>query len=169
MLPFLKTSPFPKLSINFLYLSSWCFSTSPIPLKVSAISLNPSSSATLAKSVTEVGEEYTYELSSDNATLLDSNVWEYTFKDLPKYDNQGRKIIYTLREELDSKFYIEEDRPAATESNEHYTIVNTFKVPDEKTSVTVRKMWDDNGDKAEKRPEEVTLIINGLRRRYKYY
>ena len=125
--------------------------------------------ATIAKSVTEVGEEYTYELSSDNATLLDSNVWEYTFKDLPKYDNQGRKIIYTLREELDSKFYIEEDRPAATESNEHYTIVNTFKVPDEKTSVTVRKMWDDNGDKAEKRPEEVTLIINGLRRRHKYY
>lgn len=125
--------------------------------------------ATLAKSVTEIGEEYTYELSSDNATLLDSNVWEYTFKDLPKYDNQGRRIIYTLREELDSKFYIEEDRPAATESNEHYTIVNTFKVPDEKTSVTVRKMWDDNGDKAEKRPEEVTLIINGLRRRHKYY
>ena len=86
-----------------------------------------------------------------------------------EHPSQTLLDLYTLREELDSKFYIEEDRPAATESNEHYTIVNTFKVPDEKTSVTVRKMWDDNGDKAEKRPEEVTLIINGLRRRHKYY
>ena len=101
-------------------------------------------------------EAHKVTLSGHNADANDGNRWLYTFKDLPKYNaTNGDEIVYTLSEEkLNSKFY------STSIDQESKTVTNTFSVPDEKTSVTVRKVWNDNNNIAQKRPESVTLILS---------
>ena len=81
--------------------------------------------------------------------------WKYTFTDLPVYDEQGSKINYTVDEaEVNAgelKLY--------TKSINGTTITNTFEVPDEKTSVTVTKIWNDNNNEKGKRPESIKLQV----------
>ena len=89
----------------------------------------------------------------------DSNTWEYTFTDLPKYDANGDEIKYTIAEEQsdeeNNKFY------QSSISQSTYTVTNTFDVPDETVSIPVKKVWDDNSNKANKRPSSVTLTLTG--------
>ncbi len=101
-------------------------------------------------------EAHKVTLSGHNADANDGNRWLYTFTDLPKYNaTNGDEIVYTLSEEkLNSKFY------STSIDQESKTVTNTFSVPDEKTSVTVRKVWNDNNNTAQKRPESVTLILS---------
>ena len=101
-------------------------------------------------------EAHKVTLSGHNADENDGNRWLYTFIDLPKYNaTNGDEIVYTLSEEkLNSKFY------STSVEQESKTVTNTFSVPDEKTSVTVRKVWNDNNNTAQKRPESVTLILS---------
>ena len=40
-----------------------------------------------------------------------------------------------------------------------YTITNTFEVPNETINVPVIKVWNDNNNKAQKRPESVTMVL----------
>ena len=81
--------------------------------------------------------------------------WKYTFTDLPVYDEQGNAINYTVDEaEVNAgelKLY--------TKSINGTTITNTFEVPDEKTSVTVTKTWNDNNNEKGKRPESIKLQV----------
>ena len=69
----------------------------------------------------------------------DSNTWEYTFTDLPKYDANGDEIKYTIAEEQsdeeNNKFY------QSSISQSTYTVTNTFDVPDETVSIPVKKVW----------------------------
>ena len=44
---------------------------------------------------------------------------------------------------------------------EGYTVTNTFEVPNDTISVPVTKVWNDNSNKAGKRPESITLRIQG--------
>ena len=94
----------------------------------------------------------------------------HTFTDLPKYNSNGKEISYTVEEQEknigDLKFYtgvvgnVENTR----ENNKEVTITNTFKVPDEKTNVVVTKVWEDNNDKAKKRPTSIKLLLkNGTK------
>ena len=101
-------------------------------------------------------EAHKVTLSGHNADANDGNRWLYTFTDLLKYNaTNGDEIVYTLSEEkLNSKFY------STSIDQESKTVTNTFSVPDEKTSVTVRKVWNDNNNTAQKRPESVTLILS---------
>ena len=101
-------------------------------------------------------EAHKVTLSGHNADANDGNRWLYTFTDLPKYNaTNGDEIVYTLSEEkLNSKFY------STSIDQESKTVTNTFSVPDEKTSVTVRKVWNDNNNTAQKRSESVTLILS---------
>ena len=103
-------------------------------------------------------EEITLQVKAGN-TVVDEQVvteltnWEYTFKDLPKYDELGNEIEYTIDEqELDSIFYEKELTDATT-------VTNTFKVPDDKIKFNGTKVWDDNNNRAEKRPESVELQV----------
>ncbi|SME72587.1 Collagen adhesin precursor [Bacillus cereus] len=78
-----------------------------------------------------------------------ANNWNYTFADLPAYDNDGNAYTYTIKE-----------KPVAgykTEIN-GYNITNT---KDAKTSVSGTKTWNDNN--ATDRPSsiQVDLIQNG--------
>ena len=92
-----------------------------------------------------------------------SNEWRYIFGNLSKYDENNDEIKYVVEEEI-PKFYNSDIQE--TEENT-YEIINTFKVPDETISVEVTKIWNDNNNRAEKRPEEVTLVLSGNGEEYK--
>ena len=103
------------------------------------------------------GQEYTKKLSRANAVSGNINNWSETFTNLPKYDENGNEIQYTIDEENgNSEFY------QKTEVNqETKTITNTFIVPDDKIEVPVTKVWIDNNNLAEKRPESITIKLTG--------
>ncbi len=87
--------------------------------------------------------------------VTEAENWKYTFTDLPKYNSQGNKIVYTVDEAEvntdDLKFY--------TKAITGATITNTFTVPDKKGKITVNKVWDDNENANGKRPEGIKLQI----------
>ena len=87
------------------------------------------------------------------------NKWSYTFENLPKYDDLGNKVGYTVEEHErnlgDLYFY---DANVSGSIEEGYTITNTFTVPDERIELTVNKTWVDNDIQANRRPE--TIVIN---------
>ncbi len=85
-----------------------------------------------------------------------NNDWSYTFTDLPKYEpGTETEIIYTVDEsevnQGDLKFY--------AKSINGDTITNTFKVPNDTKEITVTKIWNDNNDQANKRPNNITLQV----------
>ena len=95
------------------------------------------------------------EVTISNAIQGDDNTWEYTFTDLPKYDDYGDEVVYTINEkDLNNDFYIKSNVDQDTR-----TVTNTFQVPGDKVDVTVTKVWDDNSNSANKRPASVTLQV----------
>ena len=82
---------------------------------------------------------------------------EYTFENLTKYDSLGNEKEYYVSEEEvkenDLYFY------NTTIDNTTKTITNTFVLPEDKISKTVTKVWDDDNNKARKRPSSVILQI----------
>ena len=89
-------------------------------------------------------------------TTTDEN-WGYTFTDLPKYNQAGDLIRYTIEEQEvnanDLKFY--------TKSIRGYDVTNTFSVPDEKVEVQVNKTWADDNNANAKRPTSVKYVLTG--------
>jgi collagen adhesin len=83
--------------------------------------------------------------------------WSYTFTNLQKYDPQGNEIAYTVEEqevnENDLKFY--------AKSKVNYDLTNTFKVPNEKIEISVKKHWEDNSNANGKRPASVKYVLTG--------
>lgn len=87
-----------------------------------------------------------------NSAIVDSsNGWQYSFANLPKYDN-GKEITYTLTEDAVVDY--------STKVN-GYNITNSYTPG--KTSVTVTKAWLDNNNADKKRPAsiQVQLYANG--------
>ena len=112
--------------------------------------------------VTGNGQTYTQEINAPkNEIEGNSNGWTYTFTDLPKYDDNGQEIIYTVSEEVvnpdDLKFYINDGVTGDMTSG--YTITNTFTVPDERIELTVNKEWVDNNIQAQRRPEIIVINV----------
>ena len=100
-------------------------------------------------------------LTSSNAIEENSNIWKATISDLPKYDEIGNEIIYELSEEnMDSLFYVESINQATK------TITNKFMVPNATIDVEVSKIWDDDDNKENVRPESVTLFLSGNSQEY---
>ena len=90
----------------------------------------------------------------------------YTFEGLRKYDETtGKDIEYRVEEQEkntgDLHFYTSSVGKVESigENSKQVTITNTFTKPDDKTSVTVNKVWDDNNNEAGKRPESVKLLL----------
>ena len=88
--------------------------------------------------------------------------WSYTFENVPKYNQFGNEVNYSL-EELetntgDLKFY---NKDVAGTYKLGFTVTNTFNVPDEKVNVTVTKNWDDNSNVNSKRPTSIKYVLNG--------
>ena len=114
----------------------------------------------------EVGSSY---VEASRATInaeenqgSNSNEWTYTFTDIAKYDENNNEIKYVVEEET-PEFYtsIVENVENTGEDIAEFRITNTFEVPDEKVSYEVTKIWNDNNNRAGKRPEEVTLVLTG--------
>lgn len=93
----------------------------------------------------------------DTITLSDANNWTYTFNNLQKYAN-GKEIKYTIEEKTVLEGYTVEITGSAKEG---YTITNTH------TPVTIditgEKVWLDNNNNDNTRPESITvkLLANG--------
>ena len=100
----------------------------------------------------------TYELNTESET-------SHTFIDLPKYNSQGNEIQYTIEEQEknlgDLHFYttVVETMENTGKNTKEVTITNTFEKPDDTTEVMVTKVWNDNNDEAEKRPESINLQL----------
>ena len=106
------------------------------------------------------GQEYTQNLTVTNADPDNSNNWKYTFTNLPKYDDIGDEINYTLKEDpTGSIFYTTGNTDITGSTAEGYTVTNKFEVPDEKVSVKVSKLWDDTAAQQDKRPSGVTIVL----------
>lgn len=85
--------------------------------------------------------------------------WLHTFK-LPKYNTDGSEKIYEIDEEVvnenDLYFYLK-----TINGN---VITNTFIIPNEKVNIIATKIWNDNNNIVEVRPNqiELTLVANGV-------
>ena len=102
------------------------------------------------------------EIVEDKTLTGTGNDWTYTFENVPKYNQFGNEVNYSL-EELetntgDLKFY---NKDVAGTYKAGFTVTNTFNVPDEKVNVAVTKNWDDNSNVNGKRPTNIKYILNG--------
>lgn len=87
---------------------------------------------------------------------MKADKWTKVVKDLPIYDGNGDKIGYRVEEKnVPANYEIE------STNNEKLTVINKFKVNDQKTNLTLIKEWDDNNNEAKKRPDKVTFKITG--------
>lgn len=93
-------------------------------------------------------------LEGMTATLNAANGWKHTFKGLPKYRDGGIEIVYTITEDAVPGYTTAVD-------NETFTVTNHYTPG--KTSVSVTKNWDDNGNQDGMRPAviEIKLLADG--------
>ena len=86
----------------------------------------------------------------DSRTVTADNNWAYEFNNIPKYDENGNFIIYTVNEEAVNGYN------ASYEGND---IKNTLIT----TNVSGQKTWEDFDNKFNTRPTEITvnLLANG--------
>lgn len=90
------------------------------------------------------------EIDSKTVTGRTNNTtWEYTFGELPKYDENGVEIVYTVKEDVLDRYYATYDG---------YDINNTRHNSD-RTSITVTKIWDDANDQDGIRPDSVRVRL----------
>ena len=95
---------------------------------------------------------------SGNRTT-DAN-WSYEFKNVKKYDNNANEIVYSVEEQEvnanDLKFYT---KKISGEQTNGFAVVNKFTVPKDKITVKVSKTWDDESNKANKRPASIKYEV----------
>ena len=103
-------------------------------------------------------ENQRYELSEETADAVSGNTWQYTFTDLPKYDEYNNIINYTVEEEEkvtgDLYFY--------TTKIDGTTITNTFTKPTDTIRIEVNKEWVDQDNAYEKRPNSIRLEVKSV-------
>ena len=113
----------------------------------------------------------TSKVGNEEAKYVDQEVRDvktednFEFAELPKYNENGDVISYDVNEvevKDNDLFFYESDKKVIGENNFQFT--NTFRVPtgeENEQDITITKVWDDNDDKAQKRPENVVLTLNG--------
>lgn len=80
--------------------------------------------------------------------------WTTTFENLPKNQNHGQSIQYTVSEAFVSGYTDE-----VTQNGNNYTITNTHMPAT--TEFFVTKTWKDNGNNDGMRPDEITVTAHG--------
>lgn len=89
---------------------------------------------------------------ADVAALNAANEWKFTFTDLAKYDKDGNEIVYTISEDA---------VPWYDSQVDGYHLTNVYHP--ETTSVSVRKVWNDNNNKSRMRPAQIRAYLsNGM-------
>ena len=103
------------------------------------------------------------EVAAEQVVTAENN-WTYTFTDLPVYDEAGNRITYTIDEVVANA----EDQTklglyVKTIDQAKGIITNTFdpsKVQDEKITLIMTKVWQDNNNLFNTRPLEVKLTVD---------
>lgn len=104
--------------------------------------------------------------SKETATITNQTGWTHTFENVTKYDEQGEKVNYVVHEKetRDGDLILYESTVGEVKEKEgqdgyEVQITNKFRIPTTKVDIELEKIWDDNGNVAEKRPTSVTLIF----------
>ena len=117
----------------------------------------------------------TFQLTANNEdvegkleTVETVGITEHTqtvkFDNLNKYDSNGKKIIYGIKETKLNEFYKVNSTNTSTDKFGNITvkIENKFTIPENNTKeITITKIWEDENNKAGKRPESVNFTIVG--------
>lgn len=101
------------------------------------------------------GNEMIYTLTEADKLENDPYTWKHTFENLPIYDDNGNRIVYTVSENFTSDFY------SSSINQDTKTITNTLVERDDKVKLTITKNWDNKGNENESnfRPDSVMFII----------
>ena len=85
--------------------------------------------------------------------------WTKTYRDFPKYDDQGQKYIYSVLERSDVSGFVKTINETAGPSGPVFIITNKQEYRD----IKVTKIWDDDDNAQGRRPQEaaVHLLVDG--------
>ena len=96
-------------------------------------------------------------------TLNTETETSHVFTNLPKYNENGEEISYTIEEAEvttgDLKFYTKSEGSVTGGDEKTATVTNTFTRPTDKIQMIVNKAWVDNATQAQRRPEKINLQI----------
>lgn len=93
----------------------------------------------------------------DTYEITKESNWELEINDLSKFDDEGNENVYTLKEASVPGYTSE----ITGNVEEGYTITNT-QIPEykpERTRVEVTKVWVDDNNKENSRPDKITVIL----------
>ena len=94
--------------------------------------------------------------AKQTVTLSEENGWKAEVQNLPRNNANGQAIVYTWREEEVEGYTAEIIR-----NGNHTDITNSHEP--ELTSVSVRKVWEDNNDEEGLRPKQIVMkLSNGM-------
>ena len=103
------------------------------------------------------------EVAADQVVTSENN-WTHTFTELPLYDENGNRITYTIDEVVaNAEDQTKLDLYVKTIDQAKGIITNTFdpsKVQDEKITLIMTKVWQDNNNLFNTRPLEVKLTVD---------
>lgn len=86
--------------------------------------------------------------------LTKDNHWSYSFENLPKYQNEGTIILYTIKEEAIDGYTQKSVTTAAG-----FDLTNTHEI--QTADYEVKKVWIDDNDRDGARPTSITLTLTG--------
>lgn len=86
--------------------------------------------------------------------LTQDNHWSYSFENLPKYQNEGTIILYTIKEEA-----VEGYTQKSVTTTAGFDLTNTHEI--QTADYEVKKVWIDDNDRDGARPTSITLTLTG--------
>lgn len=86
--------------------------------------------------------------------LTQDNHWCYSFENLPKYQNEGTIILYTIKEEA-----VEGYTQKSVTTTTGFDLTNTHEI--QTADYEVKKVWVDDNDRDGARPTSITLTLAG--------
>lgn len=86
--------------------------------------------------------------------LTKDNHWSYSFENLPKYQNEGTIILYTIKEEAVDGYTQKSVTTAAG-----FDLTNAHEI--QTADYEVKKVWIDDNDRDGARPTSITLTLTG--------
>lgn len=92
-------------------------------------------------------------VKSQDIEVADDGTWKYTFKDLPKYNDDKTEIVYTVTEEAVPNY----TTTITGNATDGFKITNAHEP--EETDVTVKKVWDDKDNQDGKRPSSISVTL----------
>ena len=86
--------------------------------------------------------------------LTKDNHWSYSFENLPKYQNKGTIILYTIKEEA-----VDGYTQKSVTTTAGFDLTNTHEI--QTADYEVKKVWIDDNDRDGARPTSITLTLTG--------